>query len=178
MTPVARSHDWRERQAGLTDFARAAMPYPLTFATLSGADLYGFPSADGDYDVRAAHVLPLRKMIVAPLHGASWHRKGLLYQYRVAMTGIVVLETEEIEANVLRLNERFRLPGIEDLVSRKVSGEMVCVEDDAPYLREIASLEPRLDEAYERSALFDCTLPEVWAAAEDLLFRCRLAEGG
>ena len=162
MTPVARSHDWRERQAGLTDFARAAMPYPLTFATLSGADLYGFPSADGDYDVRAAHVLPLR----------------LLYQYRVAMTGIVVLETEEIEANVLRLNERFRLPGIEDLVARKISGEMVCVEDDAPYLREIASLEPRLDEAYERSALSDCTLPEVWAAAEDLLFRCRLAEGG
>ena len=57
MTPVARSHDWRERQAGLTDFARAAMPYPLTFATLSGADLYGFPSADGDYDVRGLFLI-------------------------------------------------------------------------------------------------------------------------
>jgi len=52
------------------------------------------------------------------------------------------------------------------------------VEDDAPYLREIASLEPRLDEACECSALPDRTAPEVWAAAEDFLFHCRLAEGG
>lgn len=266
---VARPLDWREHHARLTDAARAAAPYPLLFATLSGADLYGFPSADGDYDVRAVHVLPLRKMIMAPLHGASWHSmsdatvernrehsgflvdlvshdvgkaihlalkgngyvleqilsplvlvtstwheelkeiargcitrkvyyhyrgfftgqqklynktdakrvKGLLYQYRVAMTGIVALETGEIEANVLRLNERFHLPGVEDLVARKVSGEKVCVEDDAPYLHEIASLEPRLDEACECSTLPDRTPPEVWAAAEDFLFHCRLAEG-
>ncbi|RLC60902.1 MAG: nucleotidyltransferase [Chloroflexi bacterium] len=266
--PIAtRPRDWREHQADLADFASATVPYPLLFATISGADLYGFPSADGDYDIRATHVLPLRKMIVAPLHGASWYRmsgatveksqehiallidlvshdigkalhlalkgngyvleqilsplvlvttawheelreiaqgcitrrvyyhyrgfftgqqklynkagdkrvKGLLYQYRVAMTGIVALETGEIEANVLRLNERFHLPGVEELVARKVSGERTCVENDAPYLREIASLEPRLDEAYERSALPDRTPSEVWAAAEDFLFRCRLA---
>lgn len=36
---------------------------------------------------------------------------------------------------------------------------------------------PRLDEAYEHSALPDRTPPEVWAAAEDFLFRRRLAEG-
>ena len=94
------------------------------------------------------------------------------------MTGIVALETGRIEANILRFNERFRLSGVKDLVARKVSGEGVCVEDDAPYLCEIASLEPRLDEAYERSALPDRTPPDVWATAEDLLFRCRLAEGG
>jgi hypothetical protein len=37
----------------------AAQPYPLLFATISGAHLYGFPSPDSDYDLRGAHVLPL-----------------------------------------------------------------------------------------------------------------------
>jgi hypothetical protein len=27
-------------------------PYPLIFATISGAHLYGFPSPDSDYDLR------------------------------------------------------------------------------------------------------------------------------
>ena len=27
-------------------------PYPLLFATISGAHLYGFPSPDSDYDLR------------------------------------------------------------------------------------------------------------------------------
>lgn len=36
-----------------------AHPYPLLFATVSGAHLYGFPSADSDYDLRGAHLLPL-----------------------------------------------------------------------------------------------------------------------
>lgn len=35
-----------------------AAPYPLIFATVSGADLYGFPSEDSDYDLRGTHVLP------------------------------------------------------------------------------------------------------------------------
>ena len=37
----------------------AAQPYPLLFATISGAHLYGFPSPDSDFDLRGAHVLPL-----------------------------------------------------------------------------------------------------------------------
>ncbi len=32
-------------------------PYPLLFATISGAHLYGFPSPDSDFDLRGAHVL-------------------------------------------------------------------------------------------------------------------------
>ncbi|HEX2207858.1 MAG TPA: nucleotidyltransferase domain-containing protein [Longimicrobium sp.] len=36
-----------------------AHPYPLLFATVSGAHLYGFPSADSDYDLRGAHLLPV-----------------------------------------------------------------------------------------------------------------------
>ena len=38
-------------------------PYPLLFATTSGAHLYGFPSADSDYDLRGVHILPLRDVI-------------------------------------------------------------------------------------------------------------------
>ncbi len=37
--------------------------YPLMFATLSGAHLYGFPSADSDYDLRGAHILPLAEVL-------------------------------------------------------------------------------------------------------------------
>lgn len=38
-------------------------PYPLLFATLSGAHLYGFPSPDSDYDVRGAHLLPAAEVV-------------------------------------------------------------------------------------------------------------------
>jgi uncharacterized protein len=41
----------------------AAQPYPLLFATSSGAHLYGFPSPDSDYDLRGAHVLPLDAVV-------------------------------------------------------------------------------------------------------------------
>lgn len=34
-------------------------PFSLLFATVSGAHLYGFASADSDWDLRGAHVLPL-----------------------------------------------------------------------------------------------------------------------
>ena len=40
-----------------------AHPYPLLFATVSGAHLYGFPSADSDVDVRGVHVLPPREVV-------------------------------------------------------------------------------------------------------------------
>jgi predicted nucleotidyltransferase len=41
----------------------AAQPYPLLFATISGAHLYGFPSPDSDFDLRGAHVLPLEHIV-------------------------------------------------------------------------------------------------------------------
>ncbi len=43
--------------------AAAEHPYPLMFATVSGAHLYGFPSAESDYDLRGAHILPVEGMI-------------------------------------------------------------------------------------------------------------------
>ncbi len=38
-------------------------PYPLLFATISGAHLYGFPSADSDWDLRGVHRLPVREVL-------------------------------------------------------------------------------------------------------------------
>src|SRR5881396_1550735 len=40
-----------------------AQPYPLLFATISGAHLYGFPSPDSDYDIRGAHSIPLTEAV-------------------------------------------------------------------------------------------------------------------
>lgn len=37
--------------------------YPLLFATISGAHLYGFPSPDSDFDLRGIHLLPLANVI-------------------------------------------------------------------------------------------------------------------
>jgi len=41
----------------------ASQPYPLLFATISGAHLYGFPSPDSDYDLRGVHILPLNEVV-------------------------------------------------------------------------------------------------------------------
>ncbi|GAA2305076.1 nucleotidyltransferase domain-containing protein [Nonomuraea roseoviolacea subsp. roseoviolacea] len=41
----------------------AEQPHPLAFATVSGAHLYGFPSADSDVDLRGVHVLPAERVV-------------------------------------------------------------------------------------------------------------------
>jgi uncharacterized protein len=38
-------------------------PHPLVFVTISGAHLYGFASANSDYDLRGVHVLPPRALL-------------------------------------------------------------------------------------------------------------------
>src|SRR5215217_5283298 len=43
---------------GILHRRASAHPFPLLFATISGAHLYGFPSPDSDFDLRGAHVLP------------------------------------------------------------------------------------------------------------------------
>lgn len=48
--------------------------------------------------------------------------KLLLYVYRVLLTGIHLMRTGEVEANLPRLNGRFGLPYIDELIERKVAG--------------------------------------------------------
>jgi hypothetical protein len=212
--------------------------YPLLFATISGAHLYGFPSPDSDIDVRGCFVLPLdavlglksveenvtrtyqlngrevdfvahdvRKFVhlmirhnghvleqlYSPLvvqggeafeelrtlgrgcivrHVVHHYRgfahnqmallekqqpprlKDLLYVYRVLLTGIHVLETGEIEANLRNLNEHFRLRDIDDLIERKITeGAALATEELETHRPRIEELFARLDSAFERSSL-------------------------
>src|SRR5690348_10435437 len=50
---------------GRRALADGTLPAPpkFTFVTISGAHLYGFPSADSDIDLRGAHVLPMKEVI-------------------------------------------------------------------------------------------------------------------
>src|SRR5204862_2995118 len=52
-------------------------PYPLLFATVSGAHLYGFPSPDSDYDLRGAHLLPLPNVVGLTTGPATVERSGI-----------------------------------------------------------------------------------------------------
>ncbi|MBM4041265.1 MAG: nucleotidyltransferase [Planctomycetes bacterium] len=234
-------------------------PYPLLFLTISGAHLYGFPSADSDYDLRGAHVLPaievlglktgretieslhtregleielvthdvlkffgllLKKngyvleQLFSPLvvHTTPEHDelkaiarqcitrrhahhylgfaanqwklflkespprvKPLLYVYRVLLTGIHLMRTGEVEANLLRLNEGFGLPFLTDLIARKVAGPEQSALDaaDIPFHQgEFERLTRRLEEAYAATAL--PANPAGRDALHDLLVRLRL----
>jgi uncharacterized protein len=235
-------------------------PYPLLFATVSGAHLYGFPSADSDYDLRGVHILPLQAVIglnsgadtiersemqaaleldlvthdikkffglllkkngyvleqlysplivsTTPAHAelkqiaqgcitrfhshhylgfaqTQWRLfekaelplvKPLLYVYRVLLTGVHLMQTGEVEANLVTLNQQFNLPQIPDLIARKLAGAEHAVlanQDLAFHQREYERLCQDLQQASERS-----TLPKeasAQPALHDLLVRIRLA---
>jgi predicted nucleotidyltransferase len=233
--------------------------YPLVFATISGAHLYGIPSPDTDYDLRDCHVLPVREVIglgprretietsskndgfeldlvthdakkffglplkkngygieqvYSPLvihttpeheelktiaHGCitrhhSHHYFGfaetqwklfekertqrvkpLLYVYRVLLTGIHLMRTGEIEANLVRLNEEARLAHVMDLIACKLAGPEQSVLDDAAFefhQREYERLRGELEASYQTSRLPD--EPSTRPALNDLLVRLRM----
>lgn len=237
------------------------MSYPLLFATVSGAHLYGFPSPDSDYDLRGMHLLPAREVVgldepqwtieqatdpqtdeleldlvthdvkkfirlmlkrngyvleqlysplivaTSPEHeelktlgrgcitrhhmhhylgfaNNQWRLfekeapprvKPLLYVYRVLLTGIHLMQTGEIEANLLHLNEHFRLPFIDELVQRKTHGEeqtRLNTRDVEVHRQHIETLLARLEAAGTQSTLPDA--PSTRPALNDLLVRLRL----
>ncbi|MDP9378565.1 MAG: nucleotidyltransferase domain-containing protein [Chloroflexota bacterium] len=250
------------REMEIDEHVRAAMGeggYPLLFATVSGAHLYGFPSPDSDYDLRGAHVLPAPEVMglfpasetvemtweqdgleidlvthdikkffklllkkngyvleqlysplvvqTSPEHGelkqiasgcvtrshshhyfgfanTQWRLfakesprrvKPLLYVYRVLLTGIYLMRTGNVEANLVRLNDEFKLPYIPELIARKLEGpEKGALKngDIALHEQEYNRLRSELQAAYEAS-----TLPESEScghALDDLLVRIRL----
>lgn len=101
--------------------------------------------------------------------------KPLLYVYRVLLTGIHLLQTGEVEANLLHVNEHFRLSYIAELVERKVgSAEQATLPDVdiAFHQREVERLLAALEQARDASQLPD--VPTGKAALNDLLVRVRL----
>jgi predicted nucleotidyltransferase len=236
-------------------------PYPLLFATISGAHLYGFPSPDSDYDLRGVHVLPLEEVVglttgretveksglhdgleidlvthdarkffglllkkngyvleqvLSPLvvhttpehaelkdiarrcvtrHHAhhylgfaetQWglfqkedppHVKPLLYVYRVLLTGIHLMRTGAVQANLGLLNEELKLPYVPELIARKVGGaEKGRLEraDLEFHQREYERLRAELELAHRESNLPEA--PGGSAALHDLLVRIRLGK--
>lgn len=241
----------------------AAQPYPLLFATISGAHLYGFPSPDSDFDLRGAHVLPLPKVLgldlkdetiedsrvieglemdivshdvkkffgmllkkngyvleqlysphivhTTPEHAelkeiakgcitrlhvhhyfgfgeTQWELfsketprrvKPLLYVYRVLLTGIWLMRTGEVEANLVTLNETFHLPFLHDLIARKLAGPEQSTLDDADHafhFGEYERLRIELQVAHEASSLRELPDDTTRTALNDLLVRVRLGK--
>ena len=235
---------------GLLKREIASHPYPLLFATISGAHLYGFPSPDSDYDLRGAHILPKEEalgllskretlelsaarggvevdyvthdilkffsmllkrngyvleqlyspLIVAalPEHerlkqvargcitrhhvhhylgfaNTQWDLfqkenppriKPLLYVYRVLLTGIHLLQTGEVEANLATLNESAKLSYVPDLIARKMAGsehELLSDSETAFHQGEFQKWRARLELAGSESRL-----PDTATAQEDL----------
>ncbi len=92
--------------------------------------------------------------------------KPLLYVYRVLLTGIHLMRTGHIEANLIRLNESFHLPQIADLIQVKSCGaegvklnhsELTAHENE--YVRLVDQLE---------QAGADSTLPDAPTARDGL----------
>jgi predicted nucleotidyltransferase len=103
--------------------------------------------------------------------------KPLLYVYRVLLTGIHLMRTGEVEANLVKLNEEFRLPYIADLVARKLAGpEKSKLEDTAAAFHEseYQRLRIELQAAHDKSSLPDLPSEKTRAALNDLLVRVRL----
>jgi predicted nucleotidyltransferase len=101
--------------------------------------------------------------------------KPLLYVYRAILTGIHLMRTGKVEANLVTLNEEFRLPYIPELMERKVCGtEKGSLDADersfhqAEYVRLIAELEEAAAETNLPNE------PSSGGALNDLLVRVRL----
>jgi predicted nucleotidyltransferase len=100
--------------------------------------------------------------------------KPLLYVYRVLLTGIHLMETGEVEANLVKLNDLWRLNHISELVARKLSapeqGELAS-SDFEFHRKEYERLLLKLTEVSEKSSLPET--PTARPALDDLLVRLR-----
>lgn len=101
--------------------------------------------------------------------------KPLLYVYRVLLTGIHLMQTGVVEANLLRLNETAKLPYIDNLVQQKICGaekQRLSETDLAFHRSEYERLRSKLQQGHEASTLAEA--PRGNAALHDLLMRLRL----
>jgi predicted nucleotidyltransferase len=101
--------------------------------------------------------------------------KPLLYVYRVLLTGINLMRAGEVEANLVTLNESFRLPYIAELIERKTEGEKTVLDeaDVAFHESEYQRLRGVLQQAHEASRLPELPSEQTRAALDDLLVRVR-----
>jgi hypothetical protein len=97
-----------------------------------------------------------------------------VYVLRVLLTGIQLLRTGIVEANLEVLNEEMRLPHVADLIARKRSGHEHGTIDNADlahFESEYRRLLGELEAARDASPLPEA--PSVRPALNDLLVRIR-----
>jgi len=98
--------------------------------------------------------------------------KPVLYAYRVLLTGIHLLGTGEVEANLLHLNDHFKLPFIDELIASKTAEKVAPSDLDWPaHARRLDELEQRFEGAFAESTLRE---DRDRKAVNDLLVRLRL----
>lgn len=101
--------------------------------------------------------------------------KTLLYVYRVLLTGIHLLRTGEVEANLLHLYPAFDLPFIPDLIAQKAAEHATLEEAALPHYQQgIARLQAELDTVFAASTLSEA--PTNRPALDDFLLRVRLGD--
>ena len=88
------------------------------------------------------------------------------------------MQAAKIEANLVHLNELFRLPYLPELIDRKLAGPEHGALDAADvefHHREYERLRDVLEQAHRDSTLPEA--PTARAALDNLLIRVRLAAG-
>lgn len=101
--------------------------------------------------------------------------KTLLYVYRVLLSGIYLMQTGVVEANLVTLNTIFNLPYIHDLIAQKLTDKEKSILSDIDitfHQHEYERLCGQLQVAYEASTLPEA--PVAKAALHDLLLRLRM----
>jgi predicted nucleotidyltransferase len=84
--------------------------------------------------------------------------KPLLYVYRVLLTGIHLMQTGVVEANLVTLNEKFQLSYLPDLINVKITGAekaTLGAGDLIFHQQEYIRLYQALEEASQKSYLID-----------------------
>jgi len=105
--------------------------------------------------------------------------KPLLYVFRVLLTGIHLMRTGTVEANLNRLNEEYELPYIPELIERKTRGTERQTLEQAEvsfYQNEYDLLRKRLENETSQMRLPESQTAK--AALNDLLLRVRLRTVG
>ena len=100
--------------------------------------------------------------------------KPLLYVYRVLLTGIHLMRTGVVEANLVTLNDVYRLPYIDELVTLKTTGAekgTLDAADLAFHEREYQRLTIQLEQALQASSLPEHS--DAGPDLNDLLIRIR-----
>jgi predicted nucleotidyltransferase len=104
--------------------------------------------------------------------------KPLLYVYRALLTGLHLVRTGEVVADLPRLAAAAGLGSVPELIARKREGPeraTLAGADLALHEAEVRRLEAALEEAMATSPLPDAPRPEARRALDDLLVKVRLA---